>query len=1591
MHGTRKDPEVPHNRSCLYLTGRAMYVSFRPSAGEIAAERAHRRGPIMNLTGRTINNRYRLHEKVREDGPGESYHAEDIAAGNEPRMFTIFNRDEVSRRTEDIIRFKSDAKKLVGRRQVNCAEIFETGTLLDFCYLVSEPFEGPSLAEVIASGKKPSYREALGIASGIASGLAFLHECGVILRNLGPDNVVLTETGPRIIHPGAAHIRDYDRTAGADRIIGIIEHLSPEQCGMTGRPMDERSDLFSLGALLYHFITGTPPFRGSDACSTLYRVITDTPDHATVIAAGAPPAFADVIRKLIEKEPDARYQGAAGLLADLGALERGDTGFIPGQGDSIPGPRFHTGIVGREVELDSMKSRYDRAYGGEGSLCVVSGEAGAGKTRLMEEIEGHVFSRGGIVLYSKCNEGYETLPYGAVTELLGAFMKTYRSLSDAARASLRERLSREFLGLGTILVRLNPSLGEIFESPGAPSLPEERSESARFHDVAARFFLELSLFRPGLLIAVDDLQWCDEGSLAVLVETAGGIAGSPAMLILAARSESHAGRGRLRAFREKASETGTPLLDVEAGPLDGPHTALLVSKILGAEGRDVDELAEYVHARAGGNAFFTINILREMAEDDIIRRTDRGWVLDRERADTLDTSDSLIETVQSRIRLLDADDIRILSCAACIGREFSLSQLFRLSILEGDAVVSVIDRAVDYQLLRPFPGERNTYVFFHDRIKEVLYADMPPAERRSIHLAIAGALEENVNDAPPHYELAHHYQLAEADEKFLFHALPAARSARLKFAYEDAEKILSKAIGLIASPEDPRWAGAREELARIRLITGNFAAAVAACEEILPGYRDPGERAGLLALKSEAHYRLNEWDECVKAAHEGLRLLGEKFPAGLLSLLFRSAGELARFAINFLIGRGENPGKEARTSDLGIIALYRALLQNYMFRNLGPEFVFSSLRIAVISQSRIGPSKELSMGLIGVALIFAAVARLGTAAKMMERALRLSLHAGDRWCEAYSYGFLGLISEFMGNYRSGIDRHYAMSMRTFHEIGDIKNIGVIHIGMVQSFLFLSDYDAALEHNSKSHEIARKIDDSYFTGMSLVYFARIHREKGDLAEAERYALAARDYNRANTLSQNLCAALIELGCIRLEQKDCRAAIEQLEAARAIAENGAYSMQHIVHVYAHLVEASLADLVARGRSMPRREQSKYRRKISRYCALALRHGRRWVSHLGKALRARAAFHVYLGNTGRARKDFLSSIKRCHSLGNRYDLARSYYDYGLFLAQERRAAESRECIETAYALFREIGSGGHAAAAGRLLGIVSDGERDPIGSLISRERVTALREMSKSIAGQGYHSSDLGRVVERIMEYLGAGEGCLFARVHGEGLRPVYAKSGLDQDRIAALCRGAELAIKLHGRLEDDDAAAAGQDPREPDDAETEYIILGSDGETYGVCCLVQPRFLGSIPGDDMAVIRDILSHSLLLMSRPAGNTGKNQADDTSPLTDSAVEKIEKAITYIRDNYHSEISRDGLATSLGMSPNYFGKIFRDHTGQKMNDFITDLRTKEAMRLLGESSDRVIDVAYAVGFDNLRTFNRAFQKILRMTPQKYRESLKK
>lgn len=881
---------------------------------------------------------------------------------------------------------------------------------------------------------------------------------------------------------------------------------------------------------------------------------------------------------------------------------------------------------------------------------------------------------------------------------------------------------------------------------------------------------------------------------------------------------------------------------------------------------------------------------------------------------------------------------------------------------------NIISKKPDFSILekRGFPPE------FISVIKRLLARDMDgryqSAESLKAHL---DALLSGNNDFSATLPINRSTPLPFEEFSGSHHAL---------YAYDKAQSLLKKIAELSSKGDGTIDDEALRETAHIHLITGNYSETIRICNELYSRTNDALLKAEIIALEMAAHFRRNDWQKCIEGAIEGLGLFGEKFPKGGFSLWLRCLRESALFLVGFIIPPFARKNKNIAKYK-SILAIYETLIEAFLFRNMGPEFVYASIRMNVISRWRLGPSKELAISIIGIALVFMGLGIFSLSRKLFSRALDMSLKVHDRWSKAYALGFLALVSEFSGNYHRAIDYYYPASLRTFTEIGDIKNIGIIHIGLVQSFLHLSDYERALSHNEESHRIAVRMDDSFFAGMALVYFARIAREKGEFEKAKEYAEKAIHFNRARHLDQNLCAAIIERGCLSLEANDHADAIARFEEARRLDRKGYFSPQHVAHLYPYRAEAyAKAHLSAYGSGTGK--DKKMLRKAIKATDVAMRKTLFWPSLRSKAYRAKAIVAFARGNFKAAIRFFEKSIAYARKLGGRFDEAMALLEYALLFLQTGNNEKARERLERAYDIFSTIGSKGYMEICGRLLGIKIDAE-SPLNTAIQHIRQSILREAGIGLAAGMYNKERLDAMMNSIYEYLGAEEAFCFD-IRSEKPIVQFSFPNSDEETLFHMAAAAEEYLRARADGLILHHASHQSLPEHYVLGSTySYLPLGST-ETIAYVCALKSPLLASLKEDDLNILKDIIAHALALSSQK--NSSAKHSEKRIEISETTLKKLERAIAFIQENYLSDISREGLAAQVDLSPNYFSALFAEYTGKKLNDYINDLRIIKAAELLKTTNEKVIDIACAAGFENLRTFNRAFKKKMGITPQEYR-----
>lgn len=282
------------------------------------------------MDSRVLNGRYALLERIGTGGMADVYRAQDLRLRREVAVKVLRPLDgDPSFAT----RFRREARHAASVQHPNVAAIYDVGEGGEDRYIVMELIRGETLKELIRRRGPLSEDEALTIAERVARGLGAAHARGLVHRDLKPQNVLIGADGrPRIVDFGIARAAGATALTNTAAVIGTAHYFSPEQA--SGKVADQRSDLYSLGVLLFELLTGRPPFDGTNPVEIAMRHVRDAPPRPSAWRPGLRRATDDVVLRALEKDPDRRY-GSAALMAAALLRARDGAGPVLAR---VPGP-----------------------------------------------------------------------------------------------------------------------------------------------------------------------------------------------------------------------------------------------------------------------------------------------------------------------------------------------------------------------------------------------------------------------------------------------------------------------------------------------------------------------------------------------------------------------------------------------------------------------------------------------------------------------------------------------------------------------------------------------------------------------------------------------------------------------------------------------------------------------------------------------------------------------------------------------------------------------------------------------------------------------------------------------------------------------------------------------------------------------------------------------------------------------------------------------------------------------------------------------------------------------------------------------------
>jgi len=439
-------------------------------------------------------------------------------------------------------------------------------------------------------------------------------------------------------------------------------------------------------------------------------------------------------------------------------------------------------LVGREEELSSLEDALLAACRGQGSVVVLAGDAGIGKSRLCAELATRAERIGATVMEGSCSEADLALPYLPFLEAIGNY------LSTVGTAELRARLG--------VHVR---ELAKVFPQLADDSVPGNETETP---DGRLRLFeailalLGLASAERGLLLIVEDLHWADASTRELLDYLTRRLR-NRRMLVLATyrRDEMHRKHPLLPTVQGWQRSRLAQVVELE--PLAPEGVARMVSSIFDNTAVG-EEFRDFMHARSEGNPFVLEEMLKAAIDRGDIYREDADWT--RKPIAELRIPGTVRDTILLRVERLDAGQGEILRCAAVLGRSFDYQTLIRLSDQNRGAVETALQTAVQQQLLEEEAGSQNRYRFRHALTQEAIYEDLSAPTRERLHSLAADVLAERMET--PRAEVAFHLRNANRWQEAIQVTMEAAAAAEARLGYGEAAALYALLLPVVTTGVD---------------------------------------------------------------------------------------------------------------------------------------------------------------------------------------------------------------------------------------------------------------------------------------------------------------------------------------------------------------------------------------------------------------------------------------------------------------------------------------------------------------------------------------------------------------------------------------------------------------------------------------------------------------------------------------------------------------------------------------------------------------------------------------------------------------------
>lgn len=1214
-----------------------------------------------------ILGRYRPQQLIWQLVGNNTYKGIDETTGK-PVSIRIFSSDLLS--ASALARLKYDCRIIQHLLPINFPRILAAEHDEDNHIIVWEWIEGQMLKTKLQEGPL-NFEKWLVLAQGLLSALTQLHQHGIIHRNIRPSEIILSTDFHHSSNipinpdkPAAVYLIGFGPTpinCGSnlsETWLDIICYASPEQAGLIEGGLDPRSDLYSVGCVLFHAATGNPPYVADNIHDLLKLQMTAQPASITEVRHDYPAIINDIVQKLLKKDPHDRYQTAQAVWQDLLQAEsvyRIDSHL------ALHGPHGQTctliaqkpRFIGRQQHWTKIIEFIDGVCRGVKGVWLVVGENGMGKSRFLDEIAAYA---GGLechilLLTRPTNRCYHSPGYQQIAHLLKMLLEIGTNaplwLSDVLR-----RLPADDI---IVLTHIEPKLQQYLSDNHTWPISHEGSavaDETTFTRALSSLWTSISEGSQPMLCLIDDT---DEANYLILesVNTwyrnkADGPQGMRGHLGIVITSHPES------SLMTDLASTVPINQRITLPPLNHEEVRELIVSMVGPVR---SQLAAMIANLSRGNPLMIVTLLQRLIERDALLISPDGWDLKQEALEWLRSTNIQGEIFLNAIQMLTPGCFHTLSLGAILGDSFELNMLAHITAKRLTVIYREIDEARQHHLVWLNTPE-NRVTFIHPAIRQVILEQLPRSVIRQAHARIVEYLLNQSN--PPVELIAEHVEKAGKASLIWEYALRAAGDSRRAYQLRSAELYYrTSLLGYNYMSRECRYQAVLG-LAECLLLRGKYAQAECVLNLVTSLSKTTTEHVQATLIRGDLLFKRGDIHGALEIYLQAAQNLGRKVSVSGITFTLKIIKDTALQIINSILTlRGaRRKRKVAGEQD----RLYMRCLSKishccYYVKN---KLVTLAIHIQGMNYGeRFEPTLELAQIYSDHAPAMSLVGLFRRAKHYAQRSLEIRRRAGDVWGEGQALHYLGCVQYAASEFEDCISSCSA-AIASLEQTGDYWQVHIARYQVAASYYRLGDHYAALEQVEANYKSAIELGDDQAACIILDLWARC--APGGVPEE-----VLKETSKRQLLDVQAYAQLqLGIAITRWKQKRHVDAYHILKEALQRVEAAGLCNPYTIPIRAWILVIIRTHL-ERLNSYQHRQRESWFALAYKHLARALRESRLCRNDLPLILREAGLLAFLRGKPRQAKRLLMKSLQESLRQNARAEYAASLVEYGRVGLQE------------------------------------------------------------------------------------------------------------------------------------------------------------------------------------------------------------------------------------------------------------------------------------------------------------------------------------